>query len=89
MKLFYAGVMKMPAYVTLCVRVWIEMSISVLNTVVAYVTLCVRVWIEILLSSRISSFSSVTLCVRVWIEISKNPKIKLARESHPLREGVD
>ena len=39
--------------VTLCVRVWIEISSSRLLDQVILVTLCVRVWIEIGLSTRI------------------------------------
>ena len=56
-------------FVTLHVRVWIEMSI--LDTCRPFnpVTLHVRVWIEIFIYATISRGSIVTLHVRVWIEI--------------------
>ena len=34
-------------------------------------------------------YFKVTLCVRVWIEIKWLRRIKMAKYSHPLREGVD
>ena len=33
--------------VTLCVRVWIEISLAYVMVILLPVTLCVRVWIEI------------------------------------------
>ena len=38
--------------VTLCVRVWIEISKLSISTIKHFVTLCVRVWIEIAASIK-------------------------------------
>ena len=75
--------------VTLCVRVWIEISTSSSFFMDRLVTLCVRVWIEIMSHSASAMSSAVTLCVRVWIEINNPNRANKKMTRHPLREGVD
>ncbi len=56
-------------FVTLYVRVWIEINTAKRQNLTHQVTLYVRVWIEII-QVRDSLFDGqVTLYVRVWIEI--------------------
>ena len=57
-------------WVTLRVRVWIEILAHALNVSDKLVTLRVRVWIEIFGKIMSSRIFNVTLRVRVWIEIS-------------------
>ena len=58
MKCFHACFNLSTAFVTLCVRVWIEIVQGSYVAMLRLVTLCVRVWIEMLLGGR--SLNAVT-----------------------------
>ena len=57
-------------FVTLHVRVWIEIIRIMCNPNPSPVTLHVRVWIEIVHAVLVGVRYGVTLHVRVWIEIT-------------------
>ena len=76
-------------YVTLHVRVWIEIFSNAFSGIAENVTLHVRVWIEIRWLVIILLLCIVTLHVRVWIEIVKSQGTSSTLDGHPPREGVD
>ena len=57
------------SFVSLFVRLWVEISISLSNSSFLFVSLFVRLWVEISQDTTKTSFWTVSLFVRLWVEM--------------------
>ena len=63
-----------PFFVSLLVRLWVEIQSINNNGIANFVSLLVRLWVEIWLTSLIACVCSVSLLVRLWVEIPLQDK---------------
>ena len=80
--------MAQSVFVSLLVRLWVEIVFVLRMAYVAFVSLLVRLWVEISLCPLASRIRSVSLLVRLWVEISSLWVFRLLSDRQPPCEAV-